>query len=139
VGCEDFQVMLKSRESNFIAVCDFLKSHSKIRLVADTYFEYQDDSHLIEFEVRDTDGKADVSLRFALCNPDTIDDVFLRLIDSLSNRFSLDVFVMDVFDGESSVDIMGNILYKRGLWKNDFGEEIEALSCDQAIEKYVLS
>ncbi len=132
MGCEDFQVMLKSREPTFIEVCDFLKSHTNIKLVKGSYFEYRDDNHLIEFEVRDTE----VSLRFALCNPDTVDDVFVKLINYLSNRFSLDVVVMD---DPGAAGLKDSILYKRGLWKKDFGDVVEALSCDQAIEKYVLS
>ena len=139
MGCEDFQVMLKSRESDTIAVCDFLQSHANVKLVEDAYFVYQDDSHLIEFEVRDSDGKFKVSLRFALCNPDTVDDVFLQLINSFSSQFSLDLIVKDIIDNENSVGIKGSILYKRALWKKDFGEKVEALSCDQAIDKYVLS
>jgi len=139
MGCEDFQVMLKSIEPNFIQVCDFLKSHINIKLVEGAYFEYRDESHLVEFEVRDLVGCVEISLRFALCNPDTVDDVFLQLINGLSNQFTFEVIVMDVIDDQSSVDINDSILYKRGLWKKDFGGAVEALSCDQAIEKYVLS
>ena len=137
MGCEDFQVLLRSKKFCFDQVSYFFSEHPKIILKEEPYYEYRDDKHVVELEVRSGKG-VEVSLRFALCNPATVDDVFLDLINELSDKFSFDLKVMDSNDQRVS-QIKNGIDYKRNLWIKDFGDEIAALGCDEAINRFILN
>lgn len=140
MGCEDFQVMLKSRIVKKVSeVRQFLAKHPNIAMLGDLTYEYSDGEHVVEFELRASE-KLELSIRFALCNPASVDSVFIALVEEISDRFDLNVQVMDVVRGDEGVQQIGGcISFKRELWQKDFGLETAALGCDEALERYVLS
>lgn len=139
MGCEDFQVMLKSSDAKrFVEVKKFLDKHPNITALSNENYEYRDGLHVIEFEIRSL-GNVALSIRFALCNPFTIDRVFISLIEEISRQFDLVIQVMDVVQGDEGFKQVNScISFKRELWQKDFGSETAALGCDEALERYVL-
>lgn len=140
MGCEDFQVMLKSRAAeNFSEVKNFLAAYPNITALGNSNYEYRDGKHVVEFEIRLSES-IELSIRFALCNPASIDEVFVALVKDVSDQFNLDIQVMDVVQGDEGFQQVGDcISFKRGLWRKDFGVDVAPLGCDEAVERYVLS
>ena len=60
-----------------------------------SYHVYRDGHHVIECEVADRSTHCHVSLRFALCNPPSIDKFFIDVAAELMSRFHLTAVVCE--------------------------------------------
>lgn len=131
MAIEDFQVILRMKNTKFKDVVEYMLNVTNVKNIDGGFFNYVDGVHLIEIEVRE----GGISMRFALCNPDTIDFAFLELVDKTKCMFSAELMNME---SEYSLDLKESIRIKRSLWRNDFGGAIAALTCKEAIAKYIL-
>ena len=102
MGCEDFQVLLR-----FELLCEevlcvlgtelWVSVDPQGGLLADSvYLGYKDGRHVIEMEVSSSGRNSTaMSLRFAVCHPDTIDEVFIDLVARLANTLRAEVSLME--------------------------------------------
>jgi hypothetical protein len=102
------------------------------------YLEYADTQHIVEAEVFDADEHTHVALRFALCQPHTIDRVFERLvrriIDELGAVISGAENEAPQFALRSNLDAIQG---ERAAWQRVFGPETVRTSCLGAIERFI--
>ena len=103
-----------------------------------------------KFEVEIINKKSDFSLRFALCNPRSISDVFISLIRQLMSECQLIILVcedstiipetpMSLTEFNLAVnDLLEHIEVRRKEWKQMFGEEEMPATCVEAFQKFIL-
>lgn len=147
MGCEDFQVTLKNKKLSKAKAKELILKGNNIIIKKsdDNYFEYNDKNHLIEIQLRELKEGIEVSLRFALCNPLSIDEVFFNVLQLLSVTLSAEIDIIDEYAENEKYARQGlklylfkNITIKRGYWIKDFGSETATISCDDALKKFVL-
>jgi hypothetical protein len=163
MGCEALQVILKVQlslkevEANLLSgglgifEDSFFQQEKKWK-----YFQYRDKSHIIEIEISERDfGYTNISCRFAICHPDSIEYVFFEFLYRLSREilpinkvkevlifdevpenmsYAFNVYDIDNFKSSLSEAIK----IKRRYWILDFGNERATLTCDEAIKKFIL-
>jgi len=107
-----------------------------------------DGQHKLEMEIQLEPSM--FFLRFALCNPRSVDQVFLKLIryimlqHNLSMRFCEDCEeVPEWFTAPDMVDqweteILRCIESKRQLWHHEFGQEELSATCAEAFERFIM-
>lgn len=109
--------------------------------------ELDDGEHLIEAEVQDMPPR--LSLRFALCNPETVDTIFVGLVSRLARMLDAQVRVVGASElaacSFSSPDLHGldsalqqNIEDERKLWQQEFGGETLKATCEEAVVEFIL-
>jgi len=110
-----------------------------------------DSRHVVEAEVRADGVKTRVSIRFALCHPATVDDLLLefvrRLAEFTHGRIVVaervpggfpDKFKYDELGSAFACVLRGAISEKRGLWRQNFGEEEAAVTTAEALRRFLL-
>lgn len=144
MGFEDFQVVLHGRDKNRREAEDLIRSLPGVGpdpdsgfLSAPAYLVMNDGQHSIELEVDDQHG-LEVSCRFVLSNPPTIDEVFIAFVRELMRRLNLSAtcvegppseavrtFSAREFD-EWSTATLRHITRRRKEWIADMGTELAA-------------
>lgn len=156
MGCEDFRVTLRSSMELGAAHRHLL---ADARIVSDPeggplpqgcYLAYDDGEHLIELELYCVEPRIELSVRFALCNPDSVDNAFIDLVMLLAERLDAEVSVMENISpgvrGDFSPSELGPfseivkpmIAKKRAYWIADFGTERAPISCNEALRRFVM-
>ncbi|MGK3969878.1 hypothetical protein WMF38_32140 [Sorangium sp. So ce118] len=159
MGCEDFVVRLSSDSTRQAAAQVLLAIRGTCPdtvvpvLPAEFNFRYEDSEHIIEIEVAEREPGATLSLRFALCHPSSIDDVFIGLVVDVAIALSADVVIAeDVEPDEPGLGwsfplarvadlrkaLAQCIPKKRKLWREEFGFALARASCRDAIERFVI-
>jgi len=87
MGIESFNVVLRAKRTASIedirrAVLSFPNVHFVKADECGLAFEFNDDTHLMEILLRgqDSDAEFDLCVRFALCNPDGIEEKFKQFV-----------------------------------------------------------
>ncbi|WP_437755252.1 hypothetical protein [Sorangium sp. So ce1389] len=159
MGCEDFVVRLSSGSTRQAAVQALLAIRGTRpdavvpALPAESHFRYEDPDHIIEIEVAEREPGTTLSLRFALCHPSSIDDVFIALVGDVAIALSADIVIAeDVEPDEPGLGwsfpparvadlrkALGQCIpKKRKLWREEFGFALARASCRDAIERFVI-
>jgi hypothetical protein len=156
MGCEDFQAIVHTNKS--VSECRALLSmNGRVAddpeggpLPTSTYLLYEDGQHVFEIELGETTDGTQMSIRFALCHPDSVDAGFLELIrrmtEALSGRVSImeDVSadVPELMRADDLVSlwslVRSGIATKRQYWTAEFGSRRASITCAEAIRQYVV-
>ncbi|MCY1020498.1 hypothetical protein [Pyxidicoccus sp. MSG2] len=111
------------------------------------YFEYRDSSHIIELEL-DPDGE--LSFRFALCQPGTVDQALLEMISALGSQSSALIKLIGQPPGSDTATeflppynglqsaLFNAIKTRRDRWQAAFGSTTAVLTCAEAVERFML-
>jgi hypothetical protein len=95
---------------------------------------YDDGNHIIELRfTSNPDNEITISFRFALCNYDSIDEVFLELLKSVSQRIVNDFGVGEIIE-QKDEEILAAIKKQRTVWQKIFGNKQFPSNCDSAIQ-----
>ena len=154
MGVEDYRFRLTTTE-RLDTVSAVLNGIPGVRpdpgaaqVATDAYFMYESDFHLIELEARQDANRVTLSLRFSLCHPPSVDDVYVELILRLSELLNASfAFPDDINASERDFThalrkplasaLATTIAAERAQWQAMFGTETAKLSCQRAIERYV--
>lgn len=142
MGAEDYQVVAefdgdnRKHVENVIQKLGFLVEPAPYEGAKSDYFVYEDANCFIESEL----SACNLSLRFAVCQPDDADSALSRIIWQLKNSVTNFSFVdaeadpeMGQFQSaeELSCWIRDNAGEKRRFWFGDFGgDERKCRCCD---------
>jgi hypothetical protein len=140
MGVESFTMMMRARRYTAIAEVDqAIRRYRHVQFLrSDTLgvaYEYADGDHLFEVLLRgcDTQANFDLSIRFALCNPDSIEShfaVFVRwaiqqwqptVIWLMSSKFRKTPLSPDDYDTFLRQDMHREIEALRESWQASFG------------------
>jgi hypothetical protein len=155
MGCEDFQVLLRSTADQGSVLRVLQHAGVEIdpgggQLSTSVYLVHRDGRHVIELEVSHPKSWTSVSVRFALCHPDSVDNMFVDLVGKLAVALDATVRIMDEvepgaggnFDAHDlatfSATAKRAIAVRRAAWRVEFGSETAAIGCDEAIMRFVL-
>ena len=160
MGCESIQIISKVTDFSVKELCEYIQKCSNVSPVllntqmapSEYNFIYSDTKHVIELQVTDyTSGIPQLSCRFSLCHPHSIDKKFIEFTKSIANDLNLkiriqescqikgddEVFCPPKYDGYEKI-LQEIIKVKRKYWVADFGDETAIISCQEAIKKYIL-
>jgi hypothetical protein len=101
-------------------------------LSSSVYLLRDDGLHKIEMEVDDIGTR--LSLRFALCHPTSIDDVFLSLVKTYQSQFGME---FDRPDFEDEGQIRQEIAMKRADWQLQFGTVTKPATSSEVFEWFI--
>lgn len=156
MGAESFQVLITSGSAAAAAGKNVASALGSIAgvfpAVGDwpspgySYYEYHDGAYTIEIEIAPQSEKGGlwVSCRFAICNPQAIDDIFIRFVLSLATLLGGRIEIVDdvppgakyKFDRQAFVEFVHvarkSIEIKRHYWKADFGDDEVIATCREA-------
>lgn len=114
----------------------------------DSYYVFQDGRHVIEFELADRSEYVQVSVRFALCHPASVDEVFIDLTTAFIRKFDMTATICewlpegaptryDVLDCKLfALNCRRSIEYAREQWRKQFGTEEAGLSISDACQHF---
>jgi hypothetical protein len=115
-----------------------------------SYYSFRDGRHVIEWEFAPGRDVYELSLRFALCHPETVDDVFIQLVCRILDQFNAVVTILEPLPDEAmrdhcaktkaefARDCRGSIQICRGYWQATFGTRTAGLSHKDAMLEFVL-
>ena len=113
---------------------------------ADSYYVYRDNRHVIEFELSQRTDHCQVSVRFALCNPVSVERVALPLVTALMDQFGMKATICEGLpEGEPreystgerfAANFSRSIARSREEWRQMFGPEEVGLSVSDALRKF---
>lgn len=158
MGCEDFVVSLSS-SSTLTAVMRAVLALPEVHpdatctsLPGESHLRWEDREHIIEIEVAAA-ARTTMSLRFAVCHPNSIDDVFADLVVHLAAKLKADVLIAEdvqpddpglgwAFSPSQPTDLRRALVQcipkKRLLWRAEFGNAEARVSCREAIDRFVI-
>lgn len=152
MGVAAFQIVLRAeRITSMKSIKESIQSLNNIRFVGQDHlgfaYEYHDGKYLYEILLRgdDTDLEFDASVRFALCNPDGIEQVFLVFIKwaLISWHPSIYLFTsvlkQKVFYEKNEVHLFlenahSEIQAMRDFWQQSFGTKRGAVRVEDVFE-----
>lgn len=157
MGCEDFVVRLSSAltpEAAAHALLAIAEIHSDTfpTVAGLSHYRYDDPDHIIELELLGG-PRSTVSLRFSVCQPATIDDVFAALVVDLATKLTADILIAEDVEpddpslgwsfsptqlGSFRKSLAQCIPKKRRQWQVDFGTVVARVSCREAIDRFVI-
>jgi len=159
MGVEDFRIDIRTSADVATAVAAVLAMagvHGDMEAAPVPHYRYarfEDTNHIVELEIGG-DAEASISVRFALCQPSTIDPVFVELVGRVARAANGSVIIAEdvLFDDvdtekpfepprwEGLGDVIARcIRVRRAQWEGEFGTETARLSCKGALERYILS
>ena len=156
MGAESFDVQLESPLTleglSAILVGQGLRlNFDPSRHVDELHYVYEDDSHLIEFELSRVRRGTRLAARFALCQSQTIDEAFVKLVTTIAKaggaRLAIKSEVSDR-DGETFAStrlegaasaILRAAGEKRAAWIRDFTVRDTKASCEEAVRRFLLT
>ena len=155
MGFENFRVELCGGSASSARAEDAVRrlpyarpDPDSMALPGSAYFAIDDGTHVIEVEV--SDAPVQVSCRFTLCHPDSIDAAFLGLVRELQGRLGMDVHVCDDVRSEESrcfpsarfsefaAVARDTIARRRAEWVANFGTAQLAGKTSEVYEKIIL-
>jgi hypothetical protein len=158
MGVEDFLVRIETDANSTTVVAELLtipgviRDTAAIRMASYIFLRFEDEEHIVELEIQDRKPCV-VSLRFALCHPSSIEQVFGALVGQIARVLAGRVSIAE--DVEPDVVPVGTAFgpphwnslnaaidacvdKKRRLWQADFGTKTARASCREALEKFVI-
>jgi hypothetical protein len=142
MGLEDHRIALDCTWTTE-SVVDLLRERldfALAELVSPTtvYLEYTDSQHIIEAEVFAADDHTHIALRFALCQPASVDRVFERLVRQLIEEVGATISGAEHEAPQHALRLnFDAIQVERVAWQRVFGAETLRTSCLGAIERFV--
>ena len=157
MGMESYLVRLSGDSSELGSIVPFVEC--ELGLVVDSepysahgerYYSYRDGRHVIEFELSTRESRLQISARFALCNPPTVDRVFIGLLTQLLERFALTAILGDASDPRKVVEHTSATLeafashcreeigVEREHWRAMFGSKEAGISVSEALRTFVM-
>jgi hypothetical protein len=159
MGCESIVTVMTGIELSASEFCEHLVKHFYVHPVPPFYqkipleynFEYSDTKHIIELQVSDyLNNKRQLSCRFSLCHPPSIDKRFTEFVKSIAKDLVLEIRIRESCQVKGEGDIFHPPEYngfdevlkeviqiKRKYWIADFGEETAVISCQEALKRFV--
>jgi hypothetical protein len=161
MGIEDFVVRLEINDDRSVAVEKLLRAsgivHDMIapKVTGCEYLRYEDSEHIVELDVGASDNSTSaLTIRFALCQPPTVDSIFIGLVERCALSFSANVVIADDIDPSDppaglsfhspeldglSEALSKRIMKRREVWQAEFGRVVARLSCREAVERYIIA
>ncbi len=158
MGVESYLMRLQGNQSDLDEVIHYSRRMFGIALDLDqsplssaySHYVYRDDLHIIEFEFFQASGYYEVSIRFALCSPTSIDQVFIAQALELMRSFNLTATICEELPEQEpreykkecadrfSENCSWSIARSRAYWQQLFGTEEVGLSVSDALRKFFL-
>lgn len=129
MGIEDHRLVLVSPE-DVAHTCTFLRGLGFTE-TAPGYLQLTDDDHILECEVFGEE-RVTIALRFALCQPVTIDHLFSTIVTRIQNELGATISLPDSL-GSS----LRELQEERAEWQYMFGTETMRSTCLGAIERFI--
>ena len=156
MGLESYLLRLRGQNCTAQRVVEYsqrrfgiLRDHEQAPLSrAYSHFVFRDGLHVIEYEFLQESDSCEVSLRFALCHPPSIDRVFLAQVADLMTQFGMEATICEELPADApTVYASGNlaqftanctwsIARSRAYWHQMFGSEEVGLSVTDALQKF---
>ena len=148
MGIEDYRVSLRSRAAPAELVREWVRRQPNTTpddgMLPHTrdYFRIDNGNHVLEVEVS-KDDPAEVSVRFALCNPVSVEAAFLALVRELVTTFEMEFHDQEAAEADPwwrppeqfdrfRESTLGAIPRRRSDWVTQFGPEQFPGGCDDA-------
>lgn len=101
---------------------------------------YVKEKHILEVAAYKFEhNRCIVSIRFSLCQPQTIDYVFLDFLKYLNKSLIFQLIIVESEGKEINTIneelIIRSINAKRILWKSEFGNKTDFLTCNDSLKK----
>ena len=159
MGCEDFIVRLSSGcapeavAKVLLAIPQIHSDGTMPSVLGELQFRYEDSEHIIEIEVAGAGPGSTVSLRFAVCHPLTIDEVFAALSANVATALKANIVIAEDVEPDDpglgwsfSLAQLADfrrcvaqcIPKKRRLWQIEFGTAQARVSCREALDRFVI-
>jgi hypothetical protein len=158
VGVESYLLRLRGRRSDVDSAVEYAQNafglapdpEQTVLSNAYSYSAYRDGLHVIEFEYFRKDARFEISIRFALCNPSSIDQVFLGIVRSLMKKFDMTAQICEQLPkGEQteysvteedrfSANYSWSVEKSRERWRQMFGTEQAGLSVSNALQRFLI-
>ena len=146
MGIEDYRVALRSRTVPAQVVREWVRRQPNttrddgMLSRGNDYFRIDDGNHVLEVEVSKADP-TEVSVRFALCNPPSVEPAFLALVRELVTTFGMEIHDQEAADADPwwlpperfeqfQESTLGAIPRRRADWVTQFGPEQFPAGCD---------
>lgn len=120
-------------------------------LPGECHMRFESSEHIIEIEVAGS-SQSTISVRFAVCQTASIDDVFADLVAHLARVLDASVHIAE--EVEPSAQDVGtlspsagvefrralktSIEMKRRLWRAEFGNQVARVTCREAVDRFVI-
>ena len=114
----------------------------------DEYFVLRDGRHVVEFELAKRGEVCELSIRFAICHPKSIDDVFVSIVTSLIKQLQMTATICELlpvgtpsrYDAVQAAKFATycrwSIEHAREQWRRQFGSEEAGVSVSEACRKF---
>jgi hypothetical protein len=114
---------------------------------SDQHFVIRDGRHVIEFELAQRGRFGQLSVRFAICHPASVDDVFVSIITSLIAQLRMTATICEFLPAGTpsqyganeaagfAVNCRWSIDYARKEWRRAFGSEEAGVSVADSCRK----
>jgi hypothetical protein len=159
MGAEDFLVRIKSKVTRshvegVLAQLGFKPDETQQALGNERFWRQEGAEHIIEAETSGTAVAVSTTLRFAVCQPLSVDGIFADLVSRVASETGGEVVIAgDIDPDDSSVgysfgppawnrlglSIQRCAAKKRSAWQTDFGTSSAKLSCRDAIEHFIVA
>lgn len=155
MGFESFRVELRGDMADHPEAKEMIQKHPYIKfdqqsppMKGSTFYVIDDGRHVIEVELKDAPER--VSCRFTLCQPPTVDSIFLDLVRELMLRLGMEAWICDgvrpedahsfslADSTEFSSAALGSIAARRTEWIAAFGPEQLPATTNEVYERIIL-
>lgn len=115
---------------------------------SDQHFVFRDGRHVIEFELTQRGRFGQLSVRFAICHPASVDDVFVSIVTSLMAQLQMTATICEALPAGTpseygatevtkfAANCRWSIESARKEWRRAFGPEEAGLSVSDACQKF---
>jgi len=157
MGMESYLVKIRVPPAEYAAVRLFAESEFQLTPEPpgyvsgnSSYYSFRDGRHVIEWEFAPAHDQYPISVRFALCHPDTVDAVLIELVCRILDRFTAAATIVEPLPegaardhsaktkAEFARDCRGSIQICRGYWRATFGPRTAGLSHADAMREFIL-
>ena len=113
-----------------------------------SYYVYRDGLHVIEYELLQDHGSCQVTMRFALCHPSSVDSIFIQQAIDLMKHFNMEATICDELPDDAlrtytmqelarfKTNCAWSIACCREHWQQMFGTETIGLSVSDALQRF---
>ncbi len=153
MGVESFLVRLRGQQPDLQEIVVYSRRalgivpdpEQQVLTSAYSYYVFRDGKHVIEFEFFQARESFDISIRFALCHPPSVDQIFIGHALALMRRFHLIATICEELpEGEPTdygkeyldrftANCSWSIARARGYWREMFGSEEMGVSVSDAL------
>lgn len=156
MGVESFDVLLESALSVAELATILVEQGLRVHVGApchkdEAHYVYEDDAHVIEFELSRSNSGSSLAARFALCQSPTVDNTFATLVTMIAGAAQADLKiradVSELHGGTFSLrelEAAGAAIRRaareeRAAWIRDFGGRDTKASCDEAVTRFLIN